>query len=530
MATDIQVKTLFTVHSSQKFILNQENAKFFVPEESVVYKPDSYAYLYPSQTTLQTNGDATAAPDDVLNRSFLRITTDHPPKQPSVGYLFGRDSEICDIFLGRSEVKSVGRRHFAIQVVMHHGEPSLLFRSFASYGTTVRSHTLGNQRIETQRSIPTGEREYVINIGPLQLRLEFPDHSRHSELWRDHLACHYGGHVFQTPRVAHVKARANDNVWTKHYHDISWIGSGGYGTVYRAQHNFSGAIHAVKELKVNRCRRSEIKLRDLLLLKNDHLIQFIEIYDNPPAVVMEFASHPNLRLSHHQETLDECETEDVIFQLSLAVDYLHKRRITRRDVKPSNVLVVVRLPRIYVKLSDLSSAINEIQAIQTCCSTPLYCAPELGDRNYTSKVDIWSLGVLALELWYHLPSRGMATRRGAQRGIQMMQIKSWAKLIIQHLRKVSAEPRASFLSLMLQMDPRNRVAAHVISGHRDLIRAALRATSNSTGTPIPSLLSAAAERSINASTDSTSPPVAIKDPVALPSNSGNPSNIHCVIQ
>lgn len=185
-----------------------------------------------------------------------------------MGYLFGRDSEICDIFLGRSEVKSVGRRHFAIQVVMHHGEPSLLFRSFASYGTTVRSHTLGNQRIETQRSIPTGEREYVINIGPLQLRLEFPDHSRHSELWRDHLACHYGGHVFQTPRVAHVKARANDNVWTKHYHDISWIGSGGYGTVYRAQHNFSGAIHAVKELKVNRCRRSEIKLRDLLLLKN----------------------------------------------------------------------------------------------------------------------------------------------------------------------------------------------------------------------------------------------------------------------
>lgn len=77
--------------------------------------------------------------------------------------------------------------------------------------------------------------------------------------------------------------------------------------------------------------------------------------------------------------MPEVMVKTVARQILHALDYLHRRKITHRDIKPDNILISSFDP-LRVKLSDfgLSKVVNNQETfLKTFCGTLLYCAPEV---------------------------------------------------------------------------------------------------------------------------------------------------------
>lgn len=81
---------------------------------------------------------------------------------------------------------------------------------------------------------------------------------------------------------------------------------------------------------------------------------------------------------------------------------MHQQDIVHRDIKPENILLCPEESRpgevIQVKLTDFGFAtfFKKGESLKQVLGSPLYMAPEIvQEQTYNTKVDIWSVGVIA---------------------------------------------------------------------------------------------------------------------------------------
>ena len=78
---------------------------------------------------------------------------------------------------------------------------------------------------------------------------------------------------------------------------------------------------------------------------------------------------------------------------------------TYRDIKPENFLLYSADDDSHIKLIDLGLAkrVGANEVMNAPNGTPYYIAPEVLNKNYNEKCDIWSAGVITYILLSGMP-------------------------------------------------------------------------------------------------------------------------------
>jgi len=126
------------------------------------------------------------------------------------------------------------------------------------------------------------------------------------------------------------------------------IGAGSFARVYRAINVEEGSILAVKVLRsrfsadAEKCRAFRREGEMGRLLRHPHIVAIEDVGQegNTPYITMEFLEGQTLReLVRIRGALDLPRAVDLILQIVSGLEYAHRRGVTHRDLKASNVLV-----------------------------------------------------------------------------------------------------------------------------------------------------------------------------------------------
>ncbi|CAJ0924859.1 unnamed protein product, partial [Mesorhabditis belari] len=176
------------------------------------------------------------------------------------------------------------------------------------------------------------------------------------------------------------------------------------GTVFVAQRRDGGDVVAVKRMAFKSQPKKEDALTEIKVMqqyKHPNLVNYIESYlvdADDLWVVMDYLEGGNLTDVVVKTELDEGQISAVLKECLKALHFLHSHSIVHRDIKSDNVLLGMDGA---VKLTDMGfcAQIQPGSKRDTVVGTPYWMSPEiLNKKKYNYKVDIWSLGIMGLEM------------------------------------------------------------------------------------------------------------------------------------
>ena len=206
------------------------------------------------------------------------------------------------------------------------------------------------------------------------------------------------------------------------YQIVGLLGKGGYSEVYKAYDLENHMYVACKLHQLNQNWKEEIKdnyikhtIRENRIHKeinHSKIVRHfdtIEIDNNSFCTVLEYCSGPDLATYlQRNRFIQEKEARIIITQILEGLEYLNKlpNKIIHYDLKPENII----FNNMEAKISDfglakiIESNTDRVQLTSQGVGTYWYLPPECFEEkknvNISSKVDIWSIGVILFEMFF----------------------------------------------------------------------------------------------------------------------------------
>jgi len=211
------------------------------------------------------------------------------------------------------------------------------------------------------------------------------------------------------------------------------------GMVFVAKTLSSGKKVAIKQMDLAQQPRKELIVNEIIVMKESHhpnVVNFLESFlvkSSELWVVMEFMEGGALTDVIENNKLQEDQIASICLEVSVPIpkrrsgfdlkqtcrglQHLHNRAIIHRDIKSDNLLMnthgEVKISQSFlfspplfsdspVHLADFGfcAKLTEQKSKRaTMVGTPYWMAPEVvKQKEYGPKVDIWSLGIMAIEM------------------------------------------------------------------------------------------------------------------------------------
>jgi calcium-dependent protein kinase len=194
---------------------------------------------------------------------------------------------------------------------------------------------------------------------------------------------------------------------TENYSMVKRLGEGSYGVVWKVKHLLTGHDRAMKKInkstKTKKETEQEIMNEIEILRKMDHphIVKIFEFFNTPEGyfLITEFCTGGEL----FQEVADKAPFSEyiaanIMFQIFSAVNYCHNLNIVHRDLKPENILIESSNSNgtYNLKIIDFGTAkiYEKNKAEKKVIGSSYYIAPEVLNKDYNEKCDIWSCGVI----------------------------------------------------------------------------------------------------------------------------------------
>ena len=207
-------------------------------------------------------------------------------------------------------------------------------------------------------------------------------------------------------KVRQTKRQLDASIKFSDLRHVRTLGTGTFGRVKLVQHKATNDTFALKILQkaqvVSYRQQKNVINEKEIMTEADHpfILRLLATYKDLHCLYMllELVQGGELFSLLHCKG-GKLASNDAMFYgacVLSALEYLHKRSIVYRDLKPENLLVDHEG---YIKVVDFGFAKKVTEKTFTLCGTPEYLAPELVlGKGHNKGVDYWAFGVLIYEM------------------------------------------------------------------------------------------------------------------------------------